>query len=120
HLQSNCTTRWLDPTQYDWPLDHWNNTSTSWNAAAVKLPLPWKEDLAADVAKDWVKSLGFPSAKAKQHLRVSLDTRLAWPPALHKNRLYLLLHHAGKYYREAVGMVIVAVGSGGEETRVSP
>src|SRR5690242_3041515 len=23
-LQRNCKSRWIDPTQYDWPLDHWN------------------------------------------------------------------------------------------------
>lgn len=21
--QAGCTTRWVDPTQYDWPVDHW-------------------------------------------------------------------------------------------------
>ena len=121
HPQIDCKTRWLDPTQYDWPLDHWNNGLTTWNAAAITLPFAWKAERAFKVAGQWIPSLTSPSSPdARANLRVRFNAQLAWPPALYKNRLYLTLRSAGEYLRESFGMVIVAVGSGSEETRAYP
>src|ERR671933_100000 len=40
HVQSNITTRWLDPTHYDWPADHWIQGRFPWSEG-VRTNLPW-------------------------------------------------------------------------------
>jgi len=60
HLQRECHTRWIDPTQYDWPASHWNEgifpwDSNMWDAEAA--PLRWAADLAYNVAAGWHQEL---------------------------------------------------------------
>lgn len=37
--QARCRSRWIDPTQYDWPMDHWHRGRFPWN--------DWDEPVAA-------------------------------------------------------------------------
>src|SRR5690349_4981405 len=30
-VQRNCETRWIDPVQYDWPMDHWERRAFPWS-----------------------------------------------------------------------------------------
>lgn len=63
-LQANCTTRWLDPAQYDWPASHWDGEQ--W---PIKEPpgfpyptaakLPPVVTLEADYADDWSAKFAF-------------------------------------------------------------
>jgi hypothetical protein len=63
-LQANCTTRWLDPAQYDWPASHWHGEQ--W---PVKEPqgfpyptaaqLPPVVTLEADYADEWSAKFAF-------------------------------------------------------------
>lgn len=63
-LQANCTTRWLDPTQYDWPASHWDGEQ--WpikEPAAFAFPtaakLPPVVTLEADYADEWSAKFAF-------------------------------------------------------------
>jgi hypothetical protein len=55
-LQRDCTERWIDPAQYDWP-------ATFWHCGSFPLPndppvpLPWKAGYAGNVAIAWEKEL---------------------------------------------------------------
>lgn len=49
--QAGCSTRWLDPAQYDWPLDHWH--STTYPCTPVAVTLPWTANWSNLVAADW-------------------------------------------------------------------
>lgn len=63
-LQANCTTRWLDPAQYDWPASHWDGEQ--W---PIKEPLgfpyptaaklPPVVTLEADYADEWSAKFAF-------------------------------------------------------------
>ena len=57
--QATCDSRWLDPTQYDWPMDHWRRAKLPWLAASLpSWPLPWKADRASSIVKNqWGSSL---------------------------------------------------------------
>src|ERR1039457_695001 len=39
-LQAGCRTRWLDPAQYDWPLDHWTAGYFPWAGGTMPLYFP--------------------------------------------------------------------------------
>lgn len=61
-LQSECTSRWVDPTQYDWPFQHWSQgkfpliskieaeTQTSRDSHS---PLRYVANRASDLAATW-------------------------------------------------------------------
>jgi len=49
--QASCTTRWIDPTQYDWPVDHWDRGLCP--SVTVPAPLPWRSDWAHHLAAQW-------------------------------------------------------------------
>lgn len=56
HLQRAASTRWLDPTAYDWPAVHWQRGSYPWQP--VPTPLPWRADMASALAARWTATLG--------------------------------------------------------------
>ena len=49
--QARCATRWIDPTQYDWPVDHWRRGVCP--AVSLPTPLPWRSDWAHSLAAQW-------------------------------------------------------------------
>ena len=54
-VQCSCTSRWLDPTQYDWPLDHWREQRFHWNPGHRQPPFPWSAERASPiVSNQWV------------------------------------------------------------------
>jgi glycine/D-amino acid oxidase-like deaminating enzyme len=48
-LQAGCPSRWIDPTQYNRPSDHWAGGVFPWTGA-TNMDLPWEEDSADKVA----------------------------------------------------------------------
>jgi hypothetical protein len=53
--QATCTTRWVSPTQYDWPLEHWPLGQYPWMGPSM--PLPWGADYADVLASLWNREL---------------------------------------------------------------
>lgn len=49
--QANCTTRWIDPTQYDWPAGHW--TRAVCPSEPMPTPMPWPADFSNLLATRW-------------------------------------------------------------------
>jgi hypothetical protein len=50
-LQAGSGTRYLDPTMYDWPLDHWAQGEFPW--VGRDLPLRWQGGLSSAIAGAW-------------------------------------------------------------------
>ena len=50
-VQAGCTTRLINPTQYDWPLTHWDENRYPW--VAPSMPLRWSRGLSSSVAASW-------------------------------------------------------------------
>lgn len=63
-LQANCTTRWLDPAQYDWPASHWDGEQwpikePSGFPYPTATKLPPAVTLEADYADAWSAKFAF-------------------------------------------------------------
>ena len=63
-LQAGCTTRWLDPVQYDWPASHWD--TSQWPLSEpTGFPYPTATQispvvtLTADYADEWSANFAF-------------------------------------------------------------
>jgi FAD dependent oxidoreductase len=55
-LQSQCESRWICPTQYDWPAGHWTRaTYPCIDVADIdgQVPIPWSAEMANFVAAGW-------------------------------------------------------------------
>jgi hypothetical protein len=50
-VQARAGTRWIDPTQYDWPLEHWRRRVYPWQPPGI--PLPWVANWAPLIAAAW-------------------------------------------------------------------
>jgi hypothetical protein len=55
--QSLATARWLDPTQYDWPLDHHHHARFPWNILHSRLPLRFGSAWASALSQIWRSTL---------------------------------------------------------------
>jgi hypothetical protein len=49
--QASCQSRWIDPTQYDWPANHWGIGQYHWKPPAI--PLHWNAGRSHAVAAAW-------------------------------------------------------------------
>ena len=60
-LQRQCDSRWLDPVQYDWPMDHWKAEQFPWdgfiNRVRRLVPFPCRAGRASTLVKDWDREL---------------------------------------------------------------
>jgi len=54
-LQAGCLTRWIDPIQYDWPIQHWNRGCFPWTQPSM--PLPWIANRSNHLALIWRREL---------------------------------------------------------------
>lgn len=119
--QRHATSRWIDPTQYDWPLDHYHHAQLPWSGAHRPLPLSFSAAYAHVLASRWHVEL----ARAASVLGLLLDLRfgrsVARPPTL-------IAQPAGPFPTSlgvtlddgstaVVGAVIVAKGFGSENCR---
>ena len=69
NLQRNCTSRWLDPTQHDWPLDTWQVQRFPQRRGHRRSPFTWGPDIARRIAQKW-------GGQLSRHLRHGLANRL--------------------------------------------
>ncbi len=81
-LQANCTSRWVDPVQYDWPMPHFD--SGQWPLLAAVSPHTVDFGFAADyadrIASQWRTTLNLLRAAHLGTLHVSFNTSMhGWP-----------------------------------------
>ncbi len=53
-LQRRISSRWLDPTQYDWPAEHWTHGHFP-AADGAEVPLAWESGTAARLVIKWTQ-----------------------------------------------------------------
>ena len=118
-LQAGCTTRWLDPAQYDWPLDHWMAATFPW--AGAPMPLSWSADWAHALARWW--RLGLQAAVAyfgptmlnvEFNASISTSAPFTYPMALPVINVNYTT--SGGPQTKPFGAVLVTVGFGLENT----
>lgn len=89
--QAGCSSRWIDPTQYDWPLDHWPNQRFPWTGPAMALG--WRAARANVLAILWSWALARATTAYAGSLDVRFGTKLVGFPSL--------VFHKGKQVLEA-------------------
>lgn len=55
NVQAESHTRWISPTQYDWPAIHWDENKFPW--FGEPMPLPYSADYAKNLALAWKAAL---------------------------------------------------------------
>ena len=72
--QRSATSRWIDPTQYDWPLDHYGEGVLPWDTVGhCALPFTFGAGRASELAKDWRSTL---ASKAPPELTMLAECEL--------------------------------------------
>ncbi len=123
-VQRRCTSRWLDPTQYDWPLDHWRRQCFRWRLDHREPPFPWYADRAHDIVRNqWVPRVRAHRRAVGNRLRfrgrteADLDTIEFW---LKRPRLLSLTLQNLKNRRRQpcgpFGAIVIAAGFGAEHS----
>ena len=86
-LQRKCLTRWIDPTQYDWPASHWIQGIFPWVPPAM--PLPWRAFPSNLIAATWTQELRSAIKKYPGLLQVHSYLYLHYPEAkIHLLQMY--------------------------------
>lgn len=129
HLQANCRSRWIDPTQYDWPAGHFRASSCPpWEPP--ELPFRWRADRACRLAEAWNNKL----SELHPHLMFYRGRTVAMPlsngeTAFHGRarthrgdevlEVGVELNEQGRAERRILecGLLILCVGPGGEIVR---
>jgi hypothetical protein len=117
-VQRRASTRFLNPTQYDWPVNHWPFGVFPWLSSHVRLPLPYPSDNAANLAALWeaelLNAVGRLGGLLAYHDVTSVQNI---DPASHSPALYVTLtgQLTGNW---AFGAIIWAAGAGREDCRI--
>jgi hypothetical protein len=116
--QAECASRWIDPTQYDWPADHWHIGSfPPWRP---DVPLPWDAGHADYLAGRWTTTLDAFTAVHSDLLRVEFGAvvrRVAETAVNEKLEVDLRLVTGD--LRHAFSLVVSCAGPGEERCSVS-
>jgi hypothetical protein len=119
HVQASCTSRWVDPTQYDWPMDHWRRASFPWPPTPrSRFPFPWSANFAAQtVAKQWIPLLDNHSASLQGILRLDYGLLAGQPRPRPSGRLEVEFFEVAS--KQSLGFdeftaVVLAFGFGAE------
>lgn len=111
--QAGCSTRWVDPTQYDWPVQHWARGHYPWTLP--RMPLPWREDYADNLAAAWTQQLNI-ERRRYSHFGARFNTTLGRPPTIVGTMLRVTFSTPG--LPSDYGMLVSGTGFGTENCTV--
>ncbi len=114
--QAGCRTRWIDPVQYDWPVDHWQKGLYPWISPAM--PLPCVAGPANQIALAWTLALNRARLRHPR-LQVMYRTVLVGGPVLLPPGVLQVRLSSGRalpFFVPRVGMVLSCVGAGTERS----
>ena len=117
--QAGCRSRWIDPTQYDWPLTHWSKAAFPW-PSTPRMPLTFAAERSNLVAVRWANAV-YRARLRFSHLHVFFQTILVWPPVQAGYFLTVRLQHAitgALTPPRNVGMLLFSTGFGTERTTI--
>jgi FAD dependent oxidoreductase len=114
--QAGCSSRWVDPTQYDWPVDHWTNSRFPWTSPPM--PLGWIAGRANMLAMSWWLALTAARLNDPAALDLRFNTGLAGFPNLisRKGSDELEASFTSSASKEYFKIAVSTVGFGTEKT----
>lgn len=119
--QLNCKTRVICPTQYDWPLTHWQLKEWPWTDSLVELP--WVRGKAYAVAIEWLdifnKAISDRKFTFLEEHTLDADVLEANGGAFRENADTLLdVAFTGVAEPQAFGMLLSCTGPGTESVEI--
>lgn len=118
--QRLCTSRWIDPVQYDWPADHF--TAGCFPHAGPGMPLDWPADRSHRLALRWQFRLAAAQARYPRLLKFIRGDWVTGAPAPVKDKAgntvgVNVTFNSGP--SQVYGMMLWCVGFG-DERRFAP
>lgn len=111
--------RFLDPTVYDWPADHWAHPA--WGRAAV---LPWSTGLADDIVRtQWMPIWRSARDAARRAGLLTIRPNVTVEDLTFDDRGRLRMpnpHELGRTLCEPAGLVVECIGPGRERVWPGP
>jgi hypothetical protein len=125
-VQRNCTSRWVSPTQYDWPLDHWRREGFRWSAAHRRPPFGWQADWSSRIVRNqWIPQFRTHRRAVGNLLQfqgnVDADLNTIEVDVNQPKRLSIVIRdlqtgHQARYGPS--GAIVIATGFGPESSRL--
>lgn len=120
-LQTRCTTRWIDPVQYDWPSQHASRGRWPISGWPADVPMKFRANYADQLADEWNDTLT-DEAWLHPNLDIRFETRLRRYPnggtATSRTLTADLWHPVHLDYSENVNVVVLARGIARERISV--
>ena len=113
--QKKSSSRWVDPTQYDWPADHWQQARFPW--VPPPMPLPWAAQISSLIAAVWDRELRLAQA-LHSHLQVLYNSTLTsvfYRPSMD---LEVEIQTPAGVVKNVYGALLDAVGFGTERCSI--
>ncbi len=121
-LQRDAGSRWIDPTQYDWPSGHWREGKFPW-IERPPMPLYWEKGPASEIAVDWAEQLEAEVRLHRPRLLVRYSTRFEClidiDSALERGSLQAVLADSAGSHVEIFDAAIFCHGFGRETTAIA-
>ena len=126
--QAACSTRWIHPHEYEWPLDHRSTPDYPYVGVPAPyygppVPLPWSANWSDVLALGWSIRLHRAIASYSPRLSLHLGNRLsaASPPVFNpRTRRWTVTRDPPGSPVLSVGMILIAVGFGAERVEAPP
>ena len=121
NFQRKCLSRWINPTQYDWPAHHWDEGIFPWTHPPM--PLPWRSWPSNLIAASWIQELRKGIREYADLLTVKFNTTVSpiVPPKqglLEVNYQEDLRSKGVRNFTEYFGAALYAKGPGSENTEI--
>lgn len=121
-LQSKCPTRWVSPTLYDFPVNHWGLGQFPPTPGRLNYELAWQEGDAQSLALNWYQQFR-EADDFCTHLNFLPYTRLDGVPKIDRSNAFtvanLVTHEPNQptqHFKIECFAVLLATGAGPEKT----
>jgi len=115
-VQARSATRWIDPTQYDWPAAHWTLGAYHWRPPPM--PLVFPAQLSHRLARHWDTLLHTHIARLRPRLAYQPNMRVVNLSPVPGPGLSATLARGTLSFTLPFDIVIWAVGFGIEKTSI--
>lgn len=115
--QADCPTRWLDPSIYDFPVDHWHEGRYPPSMSVAAPHLSWSANWSHIVAMHW-RSIFYPLVQTGGLLEFRPHTEIKGVPVLDPSNRFVTVPVLEGQTRKTIecALVLLALGLGTERT----
>lgn len=109
--------RWVSPTQYDWPVNHWSKETFPWGEGP-SMPLWWRASRASTLAQSWHTELEDARIRLGGRLVILPKNLVRWSSVRQVPVRMLEVDFTRTGGPKKFGMMLSCVGVGSEDTKI--